>query len=151
MRSAASHAVNRGVWAAAALGALLVPMNLQAAGVANASVIAPASQRFASADVPEIPHLQRHVLPLLGRLGCNGRACHGSFQGQGGFRLSLFGYDFKMDYDALATGDDPRVVAELLQRARLVIGVLLDSAPERPGVGDDDPDLHGATLPVRQD
>jgi hypothetical protein len=34
------------------------------------------------------------VGPLLGRLGCNGRACHGSFQGQGGFQLSLFGYDY---------------------------------------------------------
>ena len=38
--------------------------------------------------------------PLFGRLGCNGRACHGSFQGQGGFRLSLFGYDFKADHES---------------------------------------------------
>ncbi len=47
--------------------------------------------------------------------------------------------------------DDPDVVAEPLQRARLMIRVLLDSAPERPGVGDDDPDLHASTLPARQD
>jgi hypothetical protein len=47
------------------------------------------------------------VVPLLGRLGCNGRACHGSFQGCGGFRLSLFGYDYKMDYASLASGDEP--------------------------------------------
>ena len=40
----------------------------------------------------------------MGRLGCNGRACHGSFQGQGGFRLSLFGYDFKADHEALLGG-----------------------------------------------
>ncbi len=57
------------------------------------------------------PDFQRHVAPLLGRLGCNGRACHGSFQGQGGFRLSLFGYDFAMDHEALMDGrvdvDDP--------------------------------------------
>ncbi|MCA9176150.1 MAG: hypothetical protein KDB14_16805, partial [Planctomycetales bacterium] len=39
------------------------------------------------------PDFQRHVLPMLGRLGCNGRSCHGSFQGRGGFRLSMFGYD----------------------------------------------------------
>ncbi len=46
---------------------------------------------------------------MLGRLGCNGRACHGSFQGQGGFRLSLFGYDFKMDHEGLTKGEYPRV------------------------------------------
>ncbi len=65
-------------------------------------VIAPASQRFAPADVAETPDFQRHTVPLLGKLGCNGRACHGSFQGRGGFRLSLFGYDFKMDHEGLS-------------------------------------------------
>lgn len=69
----------------------------------------PASERFAAAQPTETPDFQRHVLPLMGRLGCNGRACHGSFQGQGGFRLSLFGYDFKADHDALLKGDNPRV------------------------------------------
>ena len=56
----------------------------------------------AQADSTEVPSLQRHVLPLMGRLGCTGRACHGSFQGQGGFRLSLFGYDFKTDHELSA-------------------------------------------------
>lgn len=63
--------------------------------------------RFATP--PEVPDFRRHVVPLLGRQGCNGRACHGSFQGQGGFRLSLFGYDFQADHDALASGEKPRV------------------------------------------
>lgn len=63
-----------------------------------AEVLPPASERFAAADPEEVPSFQRHVVPLLGRLGCNGRACHGSFQGQGGFRLSLFGYDFQSDH-----------------------------------------------------
>jgi hypothetical protein len=66
-----------------------------------------ASARYAEA--PEVPDFRRHVVPLLGRQGCNGRACHGSFQGQGGFRLSLFGYDFQADHDALAGGEKPRV------------------------------------------
>jgi len=52
-------------------------------------------------DTKEIPDFQKHISPLLGRLGCNGRACHGSFQGQGGFMLSLFGYDFDLDHKAL--------------------------------------------------
>lgn len=61
----------------------------------------PASQRFATARTDAVPDFQKHVAPLLGRLGCNGRSCHGSFQGRGDFRLSLFGYDFQMDHAAL--------------------------------------------------
>ena len=63
-------------------------------------VLRPARERFAVADTQEVPDFQRHLLPLMGRLGCNTRSCHGSFQGQGGFRLSLFGYDFKADHEA---------------------------------------------------
>lgn len=86
------------------------PANLQPAN----PVIAPIYERFAvqAGEVPktdEVPDFQRHVTPLLGRLGCNGRACHGSFQGQGGFRLSLFGYDFKADHEALLESGAGRV------------------------------------------
>jgi hypothetical protein len=72
-------------------------------------VIRPAAERFAALDTSEGPDFRRQVLPLLGRLGCNGRACHGSFQGQGGLRLSLFGYDLDADHRALVGGDQPRV------------------------------------------
>ena len=41
---------------------------------------------------------ERHVQGLLGRLGCNSGACHGSFQGKGGLYLSLFGYSPEKDY-----------------------------------------------------
>jgi hypothetical protein len=61
----------------------------------------PAGERFADPQTREVPDFQRHVVPLLSRMGCNGRACHGSFQGQGGFRLSLFGHDFGQDHQAL--------------------------------------------------
>lgn len=58
-------------------------------------------ERFKNSATKESPDFQKHVAPLLGRLGCNGRSCHGSFQGQGGFQLSLFGYDFEADHKAL--------------------------------------------------
>jgi hypothetical protein len=64
--------------------------------------------RFAKEDIAETPDFREHVVPLMGKLGCNGRACHGSFHGQGGFRLSLFGYDFKADHENLLAGDEPR-------------------------------------------
>ena len=52
------------------------------------------------------PSFRRHVIPLLSRAGCSGRECHGSFAGQGGFQLSLFGYDFDADYKELTQDDD---------------------------------------------
>lgn len=82
---------------------------LATAGPASADEpAAPISVRFKAPAGDEVPSFQRHVVPLMGRLGCNGRACHGSFQGQGGFRLSLFGYDFKADHDSVLGGPEPR-------------------------------------------
>ncbi len=84
------------------------------------------AERFAK-EAPETPDFRMHVSPLLGKVGCNGRACHGSFQGRGNFRLSLFGFDFKMDHDNLTKGDNPRVDLEspeeslILQKATLAI------------------------------
>jgi hypothetical protein len=72
-------------------------------------------QRFAAEEAQNhTPDFQRHVIPLMGKLGCNGRACHGSFQGRGGFRLSLFGYDFKADHDELYGRLDPETPADSL-------------------------------------
>ena len=79
---------------------------------AAAETLPAIQERFArvSADGPfaETPNFQRHVVALLGRLGCNGRNCHGSFQGRGGFRLSMFGYDFAADHESLLAGNPAR-------------------------------------------
>lgn len=42
------------------------------------------------------------ILPVLTKAGCNAGACHGAASGQGGFRLSLLGYDAAEDHDRLA-------------------------------------------------
>jgi hypothetical protein len=52
------------------------------------------------------PSFRRHVIPLLSRAGCSTRECHGSFAGQGGFQLSLFGYDFDADLKQLTQDSD---------------------------------------------
>jgi hypothetical protein len=44
---------------------------------------------------------ERHIMGLFGRMGCASGSCHGSFQGKGGLRLSLFGYEPDKDYLAL--------------------------------------------------
>jgi hypothetical protein len=85
----------------------------------NAEVMASVSQRYASAEAGgETPDFQKHVIPLLGKLGCNGRSCHGSFQGRGGFRMSLFGYDFGLDHDELYGRLDPETPPESLILAK---------------------------------
>ncbi len=106
--------MQRTAWQRLSLG-LVASLGLQVACVAAASAaddVLRLDQRFANEAITETPDFRQHVVPLMGKLGCNGRACHGSFQGQGGFRLSLFGYDFKADHDALAKGDkdkQPRI------------------------------------------
>jgi hypothetical protein len=109
MKKSLSLAMVSALWMLAALptawGADAAP-----AGAASADgVIRPASERFAAegstAEGSEVPHFRRHVVALAGRLGCNGRACHGSFQGKGDFRLSLFGYDFAEDHKNMLAGD----------------------------------------------
>ena len=41
------------------------------------------------------------IIPLLTKLGCNGGGCHGKQSGQNGFKLSVFGFDPKADFDAI--------------------------------------------------
>ena len=94
-----------------ALALIIVSWTTVALG---AEPVRPASVRFATeaAGATEIPDFQRHVLPLMGRVGCNTRSCHGSFQGQGGLRLSLFGYDFAADRDTLNKAASGRTVVD---------------------------------------
>ena len=71
----------------------------------------------------ESPSFRRHVVPLASKLGCSGRECHGSFQGRGGFQLSLFGYDFKKDHTAITNDkkDDIRVDLEHPEKSLFIV------------------------------
>ena len=99
-------------------GILLSTLLLAGTVFAEDAIIKTAAERFSPADVTETPDFQRHVVPLLGKLGCNGRACHGSFQGRGDFRLSLFGYDFEADHGEMYGRIDPETPAESLVLAK---------------------------------
>ncbi|MDP7274844.1 MAG: DUF1549 and DUF1553 domain-containing protein [Planctomycetaceae bacterium] len=46
-------------------------------------------------------HFLNDIMPILSKLGCNSGGCHGKQSGQNGFRLSIFGFDPRADYDAL--------------------------------------------------
>lgn len=41
------------------------------------------------------------VMPILTRSGCNNGSCHGAARGKDGFRMSLFGFDPKSDYERI--------------------------------------------------
>src|ERR1700731_2918007 len=86
---AAANARWGAVLAAVAL-VLLVASSAQAEGV-----------KLPDGSVVQKVDFERHLMGVFGRMGCNSGSCHGSFQGKGGFRLSLFGYDPDKDYVAL--------------------------------------------------
>jgi hypothetical protein len=49
-------------------------------------------------------NFRNHVQPILAKAGCSMGACHGAAAGQGGFRLSLRGYDDDGDWATLTRG-----------------------------------------------
>ena len=64
------------------------------------------SERFGGEANGEVASFRKHVIPLLGVRGCNGRECHGSFSGKGDFQLSLFGYEFDKDHEEIVRDED---------------------------------------------
>jgi len=48
----------------------------------------------------------KDVVPIFTMAGCAGANCHGSIRGQGGFKLSLFGYEPDLDYQAIQSRID---------------------------------------------
>ena len=46
----------------------------------------------------------KDVLPILGKAGCSAGACHAKSDGQNGFRLSVFSFDPKSDYQNIVRG-----------------------------------------------
>jgi hypothetical protein len=74
--------------------------------VAVLGTLTPPRSQAAAVPVPgrepvETVDFERHVMGLFSKAGCNNGSCHGSFQGKGGFRLSLFGYDPAKDFNTL--------------------------------------------------
>src|SRR5882762_10946146 len=58
----------------------------------------------------EIPKLSfvKDIVPIFTKSGCANSNCHGSIRGQAGFKLSLFGYEPQLDYQAIVKDQDGR-------------------------------------------
>src|SRR5262249_29369962 len=61
-----------------------------------------------AADQPKLSFV-RDVVPVFTMAGCANSNCHGSIRGQNGFKLSLFGYEPELDYQAITGGDGHRI------------------------------------------
>jgi hypothetical protein len=96
-------------------------------------LVAAGASSCAAAEQPI--DFERHVMGVFGRMGCNNGSCHGSFQGRGGLRLSLFGYDAERDYLALTRDLEGRRINRADPEASLLLlkptGQLLHEGGQR--------------------
>lgn len=82
---------------------------------------------------PQPVAFERDVLPALTKAGCNGGGCHGKAEGQGGLKLSVFGFDPAADYDALTREGRGRRVLPTAPEASLFLRKGTGAAPHGGG------------------
>ncbi len=63
----------------------------------------------------------KDVRPVLGKAGCAAGACHAAQYGQGGFKLSVFGFDAEADFDAITRGSRGRRIDLARPEASLLL------------------------------
>lgn len=67
-------------------------------------------------------HFENDLIPLFTKLGCNSGGCHGKASGQNGFKLSVFGFDPRADFQALVNeGRGRRLFLAEPERSLLVL------------------------------
>jgi len=93
------------------------PGLVRALGAGNARLTASWGGATASANVEvraaggsrELSFV-KDIVPIFTKFGCAGSNCHGSIRGKAGFKLSLFGYEPSLDYQAIVKASDGRRV-----------------------------------------
>jgi len=63
--------------------------------------------RAAQNEKPKLSFV-KDIVPIFTKSGCANSNCHGSIRGQAGFKLSLFGYEPDLDYDAIVKAQNGR-------------------------------------------
>ncbi|MFO0880593.1 MAG: DUF1553 domain-containing protein [Gemmataceae bacterium] len=77
--------------------------------------------RVSEAGAPRQFHFVQDIVPLLNRFGCNGSGCHGKAEGQGGLKLSVFGFDPLADHASLVLEARGRRVFPAAPEASLLV------------------------------
>jgi uncharacterized protein DUF1549/uncharacterized protein DUF1553/Big-like domain-containing protein len=74
------------------------------------------------ATAADAPSFRNQIQPILARYGCSAGACHGAAAGQGGFKLSLRGYDNEGDFLAIThSAKGRRVCLEAPERSLVLL------------------------------
>jgi len=102
----------------------------------EASVVDPTTARIGAAGAAEPSarvDFARDVVPAITKAGCNAGACHGSFQGHGGFQLSLLGFDPAADHDTLTKASRGRRVSPSVPSSSLLLRKATAAMPHGGG------------------
>jgi hypothetical protein len=70
-------------------------------------VLLSAALAAAAGEKPKLSFV-KDIVPIFTKSGCANSNCHGSIRGQAGFKLSLFGYEPDLDFDAIVKNQDGR-------------------------------------------
>lgn len=80
---------------------MILPVMLHAGTPACLLALLLGSSLAVSGQPTATVDFENDVQPILTRYGCTTGACHGKARGQGGFQLSLLGFDHDFDYRAI--------------------------------------------------
>jgi len=75
----------------------------------------------------------KDIVPIFTKSGCANSNCHGSIRGQAGFKLSLFGYEPDLDYDAIVKAQDGRRISRTDPAKSLILMKPTFSTPHGGG------------------
>src|SRR5713226_3876644 len=83
-----------------------------------AAIIAPLVA--APRETPKLSFV-KDIVPIFTKSGCANSNCHGSIRGQAGFKLSLFGYEPDLDYNAIVKAQDGRRISRTEPAKSLIL------------------------------
>src|SRR2546423_5788342 len=84
-----------------------VPVTRPVLSGARVALVLLAAVPLAAGDKPKLSFV-KDIVPIFTKSGCANSNCHGSIRGQAGFKLSLFGYEPDLDYNAIVKAQDGR-------------------------------------------
>jgi len=76
---------------------------------------------------------ENDLQPIFTRLGCNSGPCHGKARGQGGFQLSMLGFDPQQDFDAITKEGRSRRIFPAAPESSLLLAKPSGTVPHGGG------------------
>src|SRR2546425_8943588 len=96
-----------------------------------AIIVAPLAA--APRETPKLSFV-KDIVPIFTKSGCANSNCHGSIRGQAGFKLSLFGYEPDLDYNAIVKEQESRRINRTDPARSLILLKPTFSVPHGGGV-----------------